>query len=153
SHRGARAMTVYNYTTLDDPLTEGDLGTQATGINDAGQIVGTYTTGSTFHSFLLSGGTYSTIDDPSAGQRGPSSGTNVQGINDAGQIVGYYDDGKIDRGFLLSGGTYTTIDRGLFVFGTQLLGINALGQIVGGFTDIANNDHGFFLTNGIFATL
>jgi hypothetical protein len=66
-------MPVYNYATLDDPLAQ-VLGTQAVGINDAGQIVGTYRTGFTFHSFLLSGGTYITIDDPSADQ---TVGTNV----------------------------------------------------------------------------
>ncbi len=41
-HCGARVMPVYVYTTFDDPLTKiGD--TDANGINDAGQIVGSYT--------------------------------------------------------------------------------------------------------------
>jgi hypothetical protein len=84
-------MPVYNYTTLDDP--SAFLGrTTAWGINGAGQIVGRWWDAS-YHGFLLSGGTYTTLDDPSAKR----AGTQV-GINDAGQIVGYYDDGKIDRG-------------------------------------------------------
>src|SRR5262245_11772679 len=122
-------MPVYNYTTLDDPLSHpfplGTLFTQPFGINDAGQIVGVYRAANVFHGFLLSGGTYTTVDDPSAS--GTGLGTFAQGINDAGQIVGHYDDGRTERGFLLSGGTYSTIDHTGFVFGTQLFAINALG--------------------------
>jgi len=91
-------MPVYNYTALDDP--SADFGTTtAWGINDAGQIVGRYHTDITFHGFLLSGGTYTTLNDPLA-----SDITHATGINDAGQIVGFFHD-KIKRGFLLSGGT------------------------------------------------
>ena len=53
------------YTTFYDPL--GVQGTFATGINDAGQIVGFYRgSNGLFHGFLLSGGTFTTLDDPSA---------------------------------------------------------------------------------------
>ena len=55
-------MPVYNYTTLDDPKATN--GTQAFGINNAGQIVGGYNIFA--HGFLLSGGTYATLDDGSA---------------------------------------------------------------------------------------
>jgi uncharacterized membrane protein len=72
----------YAYTTLVDPLAP--YSTYATGINDAGQIVG-YTDA---HGFLDSGGTYTTLDDPSAA----IVGTFATGINASGQIVGYYDD-------------------------------------------------------------
>ena len=100
-------MPVYTYTTLDDP--SGVMGTTtATGINNAGQIVGTYqtvTSGHQIHGFLYSGGTYTTIDDPLA--TGKSSAT---GINDAGQVVGFYlgNDGHF-HGFLYSGGAYTAL--------------------------------------------
>jgi probable HAF family extracellular repeat protein len=50
------------WTTLDDPLATN--GTIAYGINDAGQIVGTYNTSTGTHSFIYSGGIYTTIDDP-----------------------------------------------------------------------------------------
>jgi hypothetical protein len=33
-------MPIYKYTTLDDPLASGSIGTRAMGINNAGQIVG-----------------------------------------------------------------------------------------------------------------
>jgi probable HAF family extracellular repeat protein len=59
-------------------------GTAAFGINDMGQIVGQFTDSKErLHGFLLSGGTYFTIDDP--------LGVDVSfasGINGSGQIVG-----------------------------------------------------------------
>jgi len=62
-------MSVYTYTTLDDPLAIA--GTFANGINGSGQVVGQFnTTG--IHGFLDSGGTYTTIDDPLANQ-GPDA--------------------------------------------------------------------------------
>jgi hypothetical protein len=65
----------------------------AYGINDAGQIVGTYL--SLGHGFLYSGGFYTTLDDPLA-----TSGNLARGINAAGQIVGEYFDGSVGHGFL-----------------------------------------------------
>ena len=50
-------MPVYTCTTLDDPAATN--GTQAFGINNAGQIVGGYNIFA--HGFLLSGGTYTTL--------------------------------------------------------------------------------------------
>ena len=66
-------------------------------INATGQIVGYYTASVNFHGFLLSGGTYTTLDDPLT-----TSFTEAFGINASGQIVGY-------PGFLLSGNSYTTL--------------------------------------------
>ena len=59
-------MPIYKYTTLDEPLASGGIGTNAVGINNAGQIVGEYSDGSGIHGFLLSGGTYTTLNDPLA---------------------------------------------------------------------------------------
>jgi len=81
------------YTTLDDPLATG--GTQAFGINDAGQIVGTYETATGTHSFLFSGGVFTAIDDPAV-----NSHTRAHGINNNGQIVGTLSDGTGDHGYL-----------------------------------------------------
>jgi len=58
-------MPIYPYTTLDDP--SGTLGTFARGINTSGQIAGYYVDSSnSSHGFLLSGGTYTALDDPLA---------------------------------------------------------------------------------------
>ena len=56
--------------------------TAAYGINDTGQIVGTYFNASGSHGFLKDGSTYTTLDVPGA------TDTQAFGINDTGQIVG-----------------------------------------------------------------
>jgi probable HAF family extracellular repeat protein len=89
------------------------------------------------HGFLLSGGSFTTIDPVGA------TTTNANGINDSGQIVGQYTDaGGTDHGFLFSGGTFSTID----VPGAQSTSsndINNAGVIVGFFTDAAGNDRSY----------
>jgi probable HAF family extracellular repeat protein len=146
----------YNFQTIDDPL--GVHGTEAVGINARGQIVGLYTDANNVnHGFLLSGGQYTTLDDPHAGA-GASQGTFAEGINDRGQIVGgYIDADNVNHGFLHSGGQYTTLDdpsAGAGAFqGTFAEGINDRGQIVGGYTDASNVNHGFLLSGGQYTTL
>src|SRR5689334_7819573 len=82
-------------------------GTQAWGINAAGQIVGTYThldtlfSRSTLHGFLLDKGVYQSLDFPGA------SLTYALGINARGQVVGFYTD--------TAGGVHGYVfDRGVF---------------------------------------
>ena len=144
------------FTTLDDPsASHGGIsgGTGATGINDLGQIVGSYFgvyngVGGT-HGFLYSGGTYTTLD---VGGAGPL-GTFAQSINNAGQIAGtYYDAGNVNHGFLYSGGIYTTLD----VPGagqTSAYGINNAGQIVGSYYTSGSGSHGFLYSGGTYTTL
>jgi hypothetical protein len=57
--------------------------TSADGINDSGQIVGSYFDNSTTHSFLKDGANYMPVDYPGA------TYTLTTGINDRGEIVGY----------------------------------------------------------------
>jgi len=69
---------------LDYP---GSISTNLYSINDAGDIVGDFTTdGTTWHSFLLSGGNYTVIDAPFPG----TTSTTATGINNHRQIVGQY---------------------------------------------------------------
>lgn len=74
------AQPSYQFTPIDVP---GSSGTQANGLNAAGDIVGDYYLGAAPHGFLMSGGNYTTIDVPGA------SATIPQAINASGQIVGY----------------------------------------------------------------
>jgi hypothetical protein len=75
-------MPIYAYTTLNDPAAA--FGTIANGINDSGQISGTYfDNGFETHGFLLSGGTYTTVDDP-LGTHGDTT-TRLEGINGLGE--------------------------------------------------------------------
>ena len=61
--------------------------------------------GGNLHGFLLSNGTFTTIDVP-----GAIFGTVAFGINPPGDIVGAYADSGDVHGFLLSKGKFTTID-------------------------------------------
>jgi probable HAF family extracellular repeat protein len=138
-------MPLQTYTTLDDP--SATAGTFAQAISSSGQIVGHYqdNQGSGLHGFLLSGGTYTTLDDTVA-----FFGTTLaSGINGSGQIVGYYDNSTGRHGFLYNpnGATYTPLDDPSGSSGTtQALGINDLGQIVGSYGDSNHHPHGFLLS-------
>jgi probable HAF family extracellular repeat protein len=96
----------FTYTDIVDPSALPS-STVATGINNAGQIVGYYYGNGLdpgAHGFLYSGGTYTELNDPLA-----VSGTFAEGINALGQIVGYYVDVNGNtHGFLYSNGQYTT---------------------------------------------
>jgi probable HAF family extracellular repeat protein len=66
--------------------------TQAFGVNDNGEIVGTYTTGTgnnaVTHGFTWMNGKFTTVNYPMA------SSTTINGVNDEGDIVGFYTDAK-----------------------------------------------------------
>jgi len=117
--------------------------TELTGINNSGDIVGSYAlSGGVSESFLLRGGDLQVVAVPSA------SLTAAHGINSAGQISGtFLGDGKVAHGFVRSCASVSVID----VPGatapnyTQVRGINDLGQVVGRFDDSAGT-HGFVAT-------
>src|SRR5262249_38937829 len=138
------------YSTIDKPNATT---TYAYGINSAGQIVGDYedNVGSGTHGYLLSGGLFTTVDDP----LGPH-GTVATGINKSGQIVGYYyDANSAEAGFLYnpSDGSFTTLKDPAASNYTIALGINDQGQIVGRYQTADFHYHGFLYTNGIYTTI
>jgi len=140
----AGAGTIYEFTILDVP---GASSTTASGINESGQIVGSYTDSSGSHGFVLDGSTYTAIDY--AGATSSSAG----GINDVGQIVGTYTDSGGTHGFLLDGGTYQSFDvppEEVFNihFDTWGYDINDAAQIVGS-TTFMSDTLGSYLTSGI----
>jgi uncharacterized membrane protein len=135
SDAGAFLSENGNYAIIDVPGTP-------TGINNAGQIVGSYYDGTRTLGFLLALGSYTTLDPPG------SVYTSASGINASGQIVGYYyqysgAENNI-RGFLLDQGSYTTLDVPGSTY-TSASGINDVGQIVGYYHD-ASGTHGFLAT-------
>jgi probable HAF family extracellular repeat protein len=128
----------YTFTPVDDPL--GTNGTFPLDINNAGQIVGNYIdSNGNLYGFLDNNGTYTTINDPSAGVHPGGFSTYAHSINNLGQIVGYYVDSNGGvHGFLYSGGTngtYATLNDPSAYSGsgngTVTFGINNSGQIVG----------------------
>ena len=139
-------MTNYSFLTVDVP---GAASTSAMGINDRGQVVGSYMdpAGRT-HGFVETGGHFTTIDVPGAGN------TEITAINNLGQFVGDFTDASGSHGFLDSFGHISTIDMP-GADGTYLGGINDLGQIVGG-ADMPGGsirEVAFLDSGGSFSTL
>ena len=123
----------------------GQPASQASGINDKGEIVGGY--GSAFDSaFLLKGTKFSEIAYPGA------AWTDAYAINDAGVIVGGYGTSLTDaQGFELTGKTYTAINYP-GAAQTAANGINKQGNIVGAWT-ASGTTHGFLLSKGVFTSI
>lgn len=146
------AAATYNFVTIDPP---GITGPVAFGINNAGQVVGYGSTGSSpFVSFLYSGGTFTLVAYPGA------VATELFGINDSGQIVGAYTDSTTQHAFVYHAGIFTPL---VVPFGdpgarTQALGINNLGQIVGIFSNTITNaapyaQGGFLFSAGMYTAI
>jgi probable HAF family extracellular repeat protein len=104
------------YTTVNNPLasktpptTSEAVGSDVTGTNDLGEIVGNYSpSNGDDYGFVDQGGRFTTIEDPYA-DNAPGLGTTVAGVNDFGEIVGYYldSDGTM-HAFVYENGRYTT---------------------------------------------
>jgi probable HAF family extracellular repeat protein len=128
------------------------------GINDRGQIVGTYgVLDVDTHGFLLDRrgprGRFTKVDVPGA------KGTQPQGINDRGQIVGKYSEvsGAVSSGVPVRGFVY---DRGRYVRldfpgarSSQAFDINDHGQVVGEYTDANGAPHGYVWERGRFRSI
>jgi len=135
-----------NFRQIDVPGACSDwlAGTFASGVNDGGQVVGSFYDSScnNLHGFLFSGGSFKQLDFPGASETMPIA------ISDSGQIVGLYDvfQGLLPgpwQGFLYTNGNYSDIGGG----GLLPLGINKLGQIVGAFSN-SSGTHCFLEANG-----
>jgi hypothetical protein len=124
--------------TLDLPA---NVNSQATGIDNAGDIVGFYMpTATTSSGFLLTAG--STKATPL--QFPGSTFTQALGINNQGEIVGFYNDAAgATHGFTFSvaTGTYTEIDAP-GATATTVNGVNDQGALVG-FDAAQGNTAGF----------
>lgn len=153
-------------------------GTFPMAINDNGQIIGTYSTGtnsttasSLYKGFLVTAANveagniasqyFTEIDDTNAGTASSSyqkAGTVPIAINAAGTVTGYYVDSSGNRhGFIYSAATYTSFDgpaattntgKGGSFSGTIPMSIDAAGDAVGSYTDSAGVRHGFILPAG-----
>ena len=122
------------------------------GINNRGEIVGTYNDSTGQHGFVLERGVFTSIDVPFSGV----TETVAEGINDRGQIVGWYNDifSTGPHGFVLSfrenkkgrRAVFTSFDvsfpEATATFG---FGINRRGEIIGIYND-STGEHGFVAT-------
>ena len=155
---GAAALSLasnYTYTTIDFP---GAIDSAVGDINNLGQMVGGYQLpDGSRHGFLLSGGVFSTIDDPNA-----TFGSENHGINSFGRIVGPYNLNSLEgnhafegvHGFLYNGGTFSPIDfPGSNVSNTTPYKINDSGTIVGVYRIMGGPGNGFLLSGGTYTTI
>lgn len=111
---------------------------QATGVNDSGQVVGFYQSDAAGHFSAFSdiGGTATPF------LAFGSLFTQALGVNNLGQIVGdYVDAGGVTHGFLDSGGVFTTLDPAGSL-NTVINGINDQGQVVGFYVNAADQTVG-----------
>jgi uncharacterized membrane protein len=138
SSGGAFILSGSTFATL--PGYRGAEGTVYKGINDAGQLVGSYWVNSNqMHGFILTGSNFVSIDYPGANR------TWANGINDAGQVVGMYADSSGIHGFFFSESTYTSIDYPGAV-DIEPQGVNDAGQVVGMYRVSGITYHSFMAT-------
>ena len=159
-------------TTFDDPnapTATSSRGTFPMSINDAGQIVGFYTTGnyattSLYRGFLYSvaGNAFTELDEPNAGTGNSAyyqkQGTVPTAINGSGTVAGYYiDSGGSSHGFVYAAGSYTSFDvpgaatntaKGGGLSGTVPMSIDTAGDVAGTYTDSSFVRHGFIRSAG-----
>jgi uncharacterized membrane protein len=138
------AWGLFDVTPIDIP---GATETVATGINNMGVIVGSFTDATGTHAFQKAGVSVSTFDVPGALR------TEAFGINDAFQVVGRFTTHDptgtsiVSHGFLRSGGLTLTINVP-DASSTEARGINNDGAIVGFFTLPNGNTGGFIIAVG-----
>jgi probable HAF family extracellular repeat protein len=129
---------------------------QATGINDAGQVAGsTDVSGAPgYHAFRYSGGVMQDL-----GTLPDYDGSVGQAINAAGQVVGYafrLQQGFVDHAFLYDGTQMYDLGTLPGQLQSEALGINSFGQVVGwsgkgaGFS---TKSHAFLYTDGVMTDL
>jgi probable HAF family extracellular repeat protein len=133
--------------------------TVAWGLNNKGQIVGSYSflSGGS-HGFIYDydNGEFTTLDVPFSG----AYETFPVAINDDGQIAGIYQDTSGQHGFLYAAGVFTSLDMpGARTGSTVAWDLNNKGQIVGVYADQTPQSaggpraHGFLYANGVFTPL
>jgi probable HAF family extracellular repeat protein len=119
--------------------------TVALGVNDSGQIVGSFTNSAgVVQGFLDTNGVFTTINFPGAAL------TVASGINNAGQIVGGFQAtfAQLPQGFLDSSGVFSIVPE------LSAGDINNSGQIVGSAgTPGITTEAAFLDTNGVIMTL
>ena len=122
----------------------------AMGINDFGDITGSFNGNGSDFGFLLHNGRLTIISFP-----GATGGTFPQSINNQDVIVGTYflnEQRSGAHGFMWKNGAFTNIEFP-GAAGTQPIKISNNGDVVGTYTDSAQFEHGFALDAGHFSTI
>jgi probable HAF family extracellular repeat protein len=120
----------------------GSTAATACGINDAGQVVGSFTTAGYQHAFRLEpDGSLTDIGT----LEGPSSSSTACAIDADGRVAGHSNIGAATHAFLFAGGVLTDIDT----FGSSFSSAEAIsnGVSVGAFTLATGDSHAFVHTD------
>ncbi|WP_293375093.1 PEPxxWA-CTERM sorting domain-containing protein [Phenylobacterium sp.] len=125
-------------TTLSAP---GFSGIVPTGIDSAGDVVGTAMVGGVRVGFIDKGGVFSVVSVPGSGA------TSISGVSANGLIVGQYFSGGKNLGFLDDDGVFTTIAPPSATV-THISAVNDLGEVVGTANGVSFAEQG-----GVFSTL
>jgi probable HAF family extracellular repeat protein len=133
----------FAYTSFQVP---GSSYTVGLGVNNLGDIVGSFVSNGVQSGFLYTAGVFQTIACPGA------SFTIAQAINDSGVIVGWCGFGKLAQGFIYQNGIYSYVNYPKAKL-TALEGINNQGEIVGVFQIASTSQHSFYYSNGTFTAL
>ena len=95
------------------------------GLNNKGQMVGSWESTGQLQGFIFDGFHYKTITAPK------STVTEALGINDSGTVVGdFFGNDQVTHGFVLTHGKFKQYDAGSGVF-TWITGVNNAGSFVG----------------------
>ncbi len=122
-----------NYVTLPS-----NVNSQATGINDSGEIVGfLMPTASTSVGFIDNGGKVTELSVPG------STFTQILGVNNEGEMVGdFVDSNGVMHGFTYQNGQFGVVDVP-GATSTTVNGINDFGQLAGFYVDSQGHTDGF----------
>ena len=121
----------------------GAVETSARGLNDKGQVAGSYDDGSTRHGFLWNGKTFITLDPPG------SIFTEAMDVNNKGHVVGYYlDESEITHNFLWTGKKFTIIDAPEGFIIAERPAINNRDHVLSHFLDNNNQFQPFIWAKG-----
>jgi hypothetical protein len=130
-------------------LYPGSVTSVARGINDAGDIVGTWSDGVKTRGFLLHNGEFTAIDHETATMLIPWD------ISSNGIIVGNWVSGGVRHGFTLQDGIFISFDVPVADrIATHPMGVDPQGNVVGYYTAPAPLHYGAFirLADGTFLT-
>lgn len=125
-------------------------GTEAYGINNSGEVVGTgYLSASNFHAFLYTGGKMIDIGPPGSLQ------ASANAINNSGQIVGsFYLTSGGGGAFLYSNGKMTTLPVPTNSSSVSAIAINDNGEIAGAlYPSSGGAAHAARYVNGVWTDL
>lgn len=125
---------------------------QVNGINDRGDLIGSYLDDTGFHAYLRRNGVFSTLEPVNSSR---SAGGFINAHGDAVGIYRTKDAPTVRHGFLWRRGVFTTIDAPASFGTTQTIanGINDRGDIVGAYYDGAGSRHGFLLRWGRYVKI